>query len=1511
VSDGIKSTNGASGANVANGNGKNGKRSALGDAPTREAIRLAMTDNAAPAGGSAPAAAAARFHPAFAAARPTPAMQERIAAITTRRVVTAPRWEPVRAIVQNYFVIPYQEFHFVNGCLVLGGANSTGKTSVLTSLVTLVLDNDKRPQRFDPSGARVRSIGYYVLGKPEMRFYHKNRISYIALEFRHTGTGEYRTVGIGLQGHRAGNDGQPQIDGWGFLLADGRRIGPDHDISLFDESGEKRVPLSRARLVKALGADVNTVNRVVDDIDSYRDMVNAALFGFKSAQQYTDLVSILTSLRASKLANTIKPSAVSGFLQHSLRPLDEALMEDAGRIYERIDQYQERLELLLSQVVVLDDLAKAEASWRLAAARREAGLYRDAYRDADRALKRLERVRDDIVREQKAVDDAETSITDERTKKERKTARLKVLERKDELKDIAKLTEYKDRLAESNELAERAQTAANEARGRRDDAAGRARDLLAAWTEAVDDVIKRAKDLAQEARSSWATAESFAAAITTSARQATVGAPVIAPSVSLNALRADHEVQRDSLQDIRKALDVADQAEFKHQTARDHREVVAGELTIASDALQQRRDEERAGRSRAADALRVWVDASHADVPIAADTVEQVVEQILDADLDPDGLTDLFHSAIDGARTTLRADEAAAVAAREAGRQRVEEMEARLHEKEQEHEETPPQPAERIRAREAIAATSIGALPLYQAVDFGPKVTNAEGGRLERILEDAGLLDALLVRASDRDRARAVVAVLPGGEQLAASEVWLADAPRETTPMSGRTLADYLVTANGDAIATFGDGSAATVVAALRSIRVFEDSTALRSQASHGGSAIALDGGWMHGTLSGHTTAERPRGRYIGLANRQRARAEAIAQLKAALAEATDAHERLIKEAARITEQLRAVAEHERALRALPSLRALPTLRSQVESADQDVVRCEERLAAAEQRVAKARASVTEAKHQVDLACRAIQWTGERSKDAIERAMNTLQRLRESAGAIHQQIETTHRVAKDHAETINRMPGLKDAAATASRYVAERQLAVARDAARVQAIQDLLKRADIQALTREVGELEYDIKKHVEEIERVKTIRDKAETLVESAREDLPEREAAANAARGKAGSHLDNFAAALTVHPVTATEASQARVSDAAAAGVAEQMLKPLSSAESGPVALDNAREGAFNAMDRIRAQHTAVLTLLQPAVDREAGYTFVHHGRQLTTNLLLAEIADEQVKLEATLGEDQRTLAQKFMSEEILSAIHTSIQDTHEMIHLVNAKLGQIKSTKSKQLRFVWRPITLPGMTTNVTEVAKLLGTKVTYWSDEDRAMLVRFIEERLAYVRTRVKADDASTSYVEALKDALDYRNWYAFTMETFGKRWAEFTDKEFGEGSEGEKAVDMLAPLFAVVHARYANAALDAPRLIGMDEAMAGLDASNTRGLFALLADFEYAFVMTSEKLWGVSENLSGCATYQLQVDNPKDPSVFAATMFLWDGVERTEDDIRVITVGVAPTTVAGTQGELVL
>jgi hypothetical protein len=92
-----------------------------------------------------------------------------------------------------------------------------------------------------------------------------------------------------------------------------------------------------------------------------------------------------------------------------------------------------------------------------------------------------------------------------------------------------------------------------------------------------------------------------------------------------------------------------------------------------------------------------------------------------------------------------------------------------------------------------------------------------------------------------------------------------------------------------------------------------------------------------------------------------------------------------------------------------------------------------------------------------------------------------------------------------------------------------------------------------------------------------------------------------------------------------------------------------------------------------------------------------------------------------------------------------------------------------------------------------------------------------------------------------------------------------------------------PLFAAVAAFYDAAAPGAPRLIGLDEAFAGIDRPTRAHLMGLLAEFDLDFVMTSYEEWGCYAQLDGLSTYHLTRE-PGQRGVFAE-WFLWDGRER--------------------------
>ena len=68
------------------------------------------------------------------------------------------------------------------------------------------------------------------------------------------------------------------------------------------------------------------------------------------------------------------------------------------------------------------------------------------------------------------------------------------------------------------------------------------------------------------------------------------------------------------------------------------------------------------------------------------------------------------------------------------------------------------------------------------------------------------------------------------------------------------------------------------------------------------------------------------------------------------------------------------------------------------------------------------------------------------------------------------------------------------------------------------------------------------------------------------------------------------------------------------------------------------------------------------------------------------------------------------------------------------------------------------------------------------------------------------------------------------------------------------MSMYVPLFSAVIAKYQGGRADAPRLISLDEAFAGVDNRNIRDMFRLMTEFEFDFIINSQVLWGDCDTL---------------------------------------------------------
>ena len=115
---------------------------------------------------------------------------------------------------------------------------------------------------------------------------------------------------------------------------------------------------------------------------------------------------------------------------------------------------------------------------------------------------------------------------------------------------------------------------------------------------------------------------------------------------------------------------------------------------------------------------------------------------------------------------------------------------------------------------------------------------------------------------------------------------------------------------------------------------------------------------------------------------------------------------------------------------------------------------------------------------------------------------------------------------------------------------------------------------------------------------------------------------------------------------------------------------------------------------------------------------------------------------------------------------------------------------------------------------------------------------------------------------------------------GEKKKELTDRVFFTFSGGEKAMAMYVPLFSAVVAKYAGARPDAPKLISLDEAFAGVDETNIRDMFRLMVEFEFNFMINSQILWGDYDTVPGLAIYQLI--RPENAKFVSVIRYIWNG-----------------------------
>ena len=274
---------------------------------------------------------------------------------------------------------------------------------------------------------------------------------------------------------------------------------------------------------------------------------------------------------------------------------------------------------------------------------------------------------------------------------------------------------------------------------------------------------------------------------------------------------------------------------------------------------------------------------------------------------------------------------------------------------------------------------------------------------------------------------------------------------------------------------------------------------------------------------------------------------------------------------------------------------------------------------------------------------------------------------------------------------------------------------------------------------------------------------------------------------------------------------------------------------------------------------------------------------GRDVKFPTLTSFLFDAIAENEKLLRESDRQLFEDILANTVSKKIRAKIYHSEQWVEKMNNLMAAMNTSSGLTFNLAWK--SRAAETEEQIDTAELVGllkSDANLLKLEDFQKLAAHFRSKINQARTALEEASVTKTFHTLIKEVLDYRQWFEFQLfyTKTGERKRELTNNAFDRFSGGEKAMAMYVPLFSAVYARYESARPDAPRLISLDEAFAGVDENNIRDMFRLLEELELNYVMNSQILWGDYDTVPALAICELV--RPNNADFVSVIRYRWNG-----------------------------
>ncbi len=276
-------------------------------------------------------------------------------------------------------------------------------------------------------------------------------------------------------------------------------------------------------------------------------------------------------------------------------------------------------------------------------------------------------------------------------------------------------------------------------------------------------------------------------------------------------------------------------------------------------------------------------------------------------------------------------------------------------------------------------------------------------------------------------------------------------------------------------------------------------------------------------------------------------------------------------------------------------------------------------------------------------------------------------------------------------------------------------------------------------------------------------------------------------------------------------------------------------------------------------------------------------YKGQRATPFAVLAEVERDIALQHEYMKEQDRELYEDVILKSVGRILRSRIQRAERWVSDMNKLMGGLDTSSGLVLSIQWKPKTAETEAElDTKELVRLLRIDSRLLKEEDLQRVTNHFRSKIARARELLEERGQGNTLHQIIKEVLDYRKWFAFTLyyEKTNEPKRELTNHRFYQFSGGEKAMAMYIPLFAAAYSRYQEAGDDAPYIISLDEAFAGVDENNIRNLFGLVEQLGFNYIMNSQALWGDYDTVPALSICELV--RPRNASFVTVIHYRWNG-----------------------------